>query len=132
MTPDELAAPGTEHAMQRAYFCWCNQQTEDPRLKRCFAIPNGGERNKAVASRLKSEGVKSGVPDVFVPIPVGIYHGLYIEFKKPGREKHKNGGLSDEQSDWKEYFLSQNYGYFVAYSYGQAADTVVKYLRHSN
>lgn len=132
MTPEELEAPGTEHAIQRAFFCWINQQTIDLRLKRAHAIPNGGERNKAVASRLKAEGVKQGVPDVFVPIPVGIYHGLYIEFKKSGREKHKNGGLSAEQVEWRDYFISENYAYLVAYSYRQAAEACLQYLSHNS
>lgn len=131
MTPEQLAKPNTEHAHQRAFFCWLNQHG-DLRLKRAFAIPNGGERNKAVASRLKAEGVKTGVPDTFIPIPVGIYHGLWIEFKKPGIEGHKDGGLKKDQVEWRDYLISQNYAHFVAYTHGQAADAVLRYLHHAN
>ena len=42
-------------------------------------------------------GVKPGVPDFFLAIMRGEYGGLFIEFKAPGRENEKNGGLSDEQ-----------------------------------
>jgi len=130
LTPEQLAKANTEHAHQTAFFCWIMQQTVDERLKFSFAIPNGGERNIKVASRLKAEGTRQGVADTFIPIPVGTYHGLWIEFKKPGRENHKEGGLSDEQVKWRDYFISQNYAYFVAYSYRQAIDAVVIYLSH--
>lgn len=130
MTPEQVAKAGTEAAHQSAFMCWCNQQS-DTRLKRAFHVPNGGTRNKAEASRLKSQGVKAGVPDVFIPIPCGQYHGLWIEFKKPGLENRKNGGLRDDQVEYRDYLLSQNFGYFVAYSYLQAIDVVVQYLSHA-
>ena len=46
-------------------------------------------------------GVKSGVPDLMLPIPKGGYHGLFIELKK------EVGGItSKEQIDWSQ-FLNQ-------------------------
>ena len=131
MTPEQLAKAGTEHAHQRGFFCWISQQKHDERLKMSFAIPNGGERNKIVASRMKAEGVRQGVADVFVPIPCGQYHGLWIEFKKPGIENHKNGGLRPDQVVFRDYVLSQNFGYFVAYSYLSAIEVVLNYLSHN-
>lgn len=131
MTPETLGKPQTEHAQQVAFFAWCAIQSKtDPRFKWVHAIPNGGERNKIVASRMKSEGVRSGVADVFLPIPCGQWHGLYIEFKKPGLENHKNGGLKPEQLVFRDFALSQNFGYFVAYSWLQAKETVLNYLSH--
>ena len=57
-----------------------------------FAIPNGGFRNKATAGRLKAEGVKSGVSDIFLPVPTNEYHGLFLELKvgknKPTEEQY--------------------------------------------
>ncbi len=126
MTPEQLAKPGTEHSQQVAFMCWCQQQDHDTRLKRAFAIPNGGQRNKVTASRLKAEGVKKGVPDVFIPVPVGTYHGLWIEFKK------KQGRASKEQLDWLDYLQSQNYSCFVAYSYCQAMDAALDYIKQGN
>lgn len=129
MTPEELAKPGTEHAHQRAFFCWCNQQQYDSRIRRAFAIPNGGERNVAVAARLKAEGVKPGVPDVFLPIPVFTSNGLWIEFKKPGDDSGKGKGvLSQDQKEWQSYLISQNYSHFVAYTHLQAQQAVLQYL----
>lgn len=60
-------------------------------VDRTYAIPNGGDRSKRAAGRLKAEGVRAGVADVFVSLPSGTAHGLYIEMKsmtgKPSREQ---------------------------------------------
>jgi hypothetical protein len=48
-----------------------------------FAIPNGGQRNIIVASKLKAEGVRAGVPDLFLAFPKKDAAGLFIEMKKP-------------------------------------------------
>lgn len=46
-----------------------------------YHVPNGGHRVKAVAARLKGQGVKAGVPDLVLPMARGGWFGLYIEFK---------------------------------------------------
>lgn len=57
----------------------------DPRFDAIFAIPNGGHRHKAVAAKLKAQGVKAGIPDIMVPVGIDIaerhYNGLFIELK---------------------------------------------------
>ncbi|MBC3486703.1 VRR-NUC domain-containing protein [Pseudomonas sp. SWRI50] len=49
--------------------------------KLIYHVPNGGHRIKAVAAKLKGQGVKAGVPDLVLPMARGGYFGLYIEFK---------------------------------------------------
>ena len=63
-----------------------------------FAIPNGGERNIIVATRMKAEGVRRGVPDLFLALPKRSYHGLFIELKKP-----KGGKVSEHQKEYIKY-----------------------------
>lgn len=46
-----------------------------------YHVPNGGHRHKATAGKLKSQGVRAGMPDINVDIPRGGFHGLRIEFK---------------------------------------------------
>lgn len=85
--PAGLPAP-SEHDEQAALFQWAAlHEGEEPRLRLLFAIPNGGKRSKATAGRLKAEGVKAGVPDVFLPAMMGrigeLYNGgLFIELKR--------------------------------------------------
>ncbi|AXO88424.1 VRR-NUC domain-containing protein [Pseudomonas parafulva] len=50
-------------------------------FKLIYHVPNGGHRVKAVAGKLKAQGVKAGVPDLVLPMARGGYFGLYIEFK---------------------------------------------------
>ena len=53
-----------------------------PGVDLIYAIPNGGSRNKIEAAHLKRQGVKAGVPDLFLPVARQGKHGLYIEILK--------------------------------------------------
>ena len=75
-----------------------------PELKLLYHIPNGGKRSKSEAGRFKAEGVKSGVPDICLPVARGKYNGLYLELKK----KH-GGKLSDNQKSWIENLSREGY-----------------------
>jgi hypothetical protein len=93
MTDDRLP---TEHEEQRELVRWFRQTYKGVRI---FAIPNGGQRSRAAAGRLKAEGVSAGVPDLFVPV-----WGLWIEMKR-----QKGGVVSAEQKDWINYLQSVNH-----------------------
>ena len=71
----------SEHDTQAAFFRWASFQ-RIPGLEQMHAIPNGGARHPAVARKLKAEGVKPGVPDVYWPVVRGAFIGLAIEFKQ--------------------------------------------------
>ena len=66
-----------------------------PELRLLFHIPNGGKRSKSEAVRFRAAGVRSGVPDLFLPCSRGGYHGLWIEMKAMG------GRVSREQEQWR-------------------------------
>ena len=68
-----------------------------------WATPNGGKRDGRTAARLKKEGVKAGVPDLFVAKPYDGYHGLFIEMKV-GDNK-----LTDKQKDMFSRLASEGY-----------------------
>ena len=115
----------TESEEQRAVFEWAAIQCLlDPRLLLLFHIPNGGLRNKATAVRMKAEGVKAGVPDLCLPVPAGIYHGLFIEMKK----RDRSNGLSKEQRNWISMLRSQGYRAEVAYGADDAIRMIEEYL----
>lgn len=123
MDPATYAArTNTEHAHQVALFMWAKAWSKDePRLELMFAIPNGGQRNKAVASRMKAEGVKAGVPDIMLPVPAVVTgftsHGLFIELKRPKTGSQRKGTTSEQQSKFWHPRL-QAEGYFVATCFG--------------
>lgn len=116
-----------------------------PELAWFHAIPNGGERDKVTAGKLKAEGVKAGVWDTFLPVPspydvrhytdngaphyseTYAYMGLYIEFKTPDRLQEKNAGLSDAQIKFGSEVGEQGYCMRVAYSWREAANNVMEY-----
>lgn len=89
-----------------------------------FAIPNGGQRNIIVASKLKAEGVRAGVPDLFLAVPRHNCHGLFIEMKKP-----KGGSTSKQQEDMISMLDSQGYHAVVAHGWIQAKTSIECYLR---
>jgi len=124
MTPEQLAKAGTEHAHQVALMAWCALNFEVyPKLKLLFAIPNGGERNPVVAARLKAEGVRSGVPDLMLPVARHGRFGLFIEMKKP-----KQGKVQGSQAEWHRDLDTEGYGVAVCFGWEEARDCLVQYL----
>ena len=112
-----------EDLEQATLIQWCNLQScKSSELKLIFAIPNGGYRNKAEARKLKATGTKSGVPDLFLPVPRSPKHGLFIEMKV-GRNK-----CTDNQKKWIRNLLEQGYEVKVCYSCEEAIQVIKKYL----
>lgn len=122
ITPEQLAGE-TEDSQQRALICYCGQQNKYPELKRIFAIPNGGFRNIREAAKFKTTGTRSGVPDLFLPIARGKWHGLFVELKKV-----KGGVTSPEQKDWIAFLRGQGYGAIVCHGWIEARDHIIQYL----
>lgn len=129
LTPEGYAKSETEHAQQVALFMWAGMlATQWPALELLYAIPNGGLRNKATAAMLKAEGVKSGFPDVGLPVPRHGYAGCFIEMKKP-KGKTAAGSLSPDQRDfWHPRLTQEGYYVTVCYSYEDARKCLCWYL----
>jgi hypothetical protein len=65
---------GNEHEEQVALFEWAAwNSSKYKELELMFAIPNGGQRHVVVARKLKDEGVKAGVPDIFLPAQATVW-----------------------------------------------------------
>lgn len=133
INPEDLAGD-SEHSQQVALFAWAALSVgKYPALAYMFAIPNGGLRDMRTAVSLKAEGVRSGVPDIFLPYPkerwlYKWYHGCFIEMKKEKHRNHKNGGCSEEQLDFIAYAVSAGYYCKVCYTWTEARDTLIAYL----
>lgn len=134
ITPEDLAKSGSEDGEQMALFCWAADNVGTyPQLKWLHAIPNGGQRNVIEAGKLVAAGTRSGIWDVFLPLPIQTewavqYAGLYIEMKRKERRKHKDGGLSKEQLEFGAYATSVGYYCAICYSWEEARDILIKYL----
>ena len=76
-----------------------------------------------VASKLKAEGVLSGVPDLHIPIAKKGFHGLYIELKNG-----KIGKVSDNQKTIMEKLQSEGYQCEVCRSFDEFRNVVDYYM----
>ena len=93
-----------------------------PECKYLFHVPNGGSRNAIEAKNLKRQGVKSGVPDLFLPLPNKTYHGLFIEMKYGKNKPTQN------QKEWIKYLNYVGYLAVVCYSAEEAINIIKKYI----
>jgi hypothetical protein len=92
-------------------------------LKSLYHTPNGGKRNVIEAARLKKEGVKSGTPDLCLPLNNGRYGALYIEVKT------QKGRLSDNQRQWIDLLNRQGNLAIVCRSLDEARAAIMDYIK---
>ena len=117
-------APRTEHAEAVTLMRVIKyHEGKYPSLKLLFAVPNGGDRNKIVAAKMKAEGIKEGVPDYIFPVPCGTYNGLAIELKS------MTGYASREQKNWIEQLRNNGWRAEVCRGWESAWSVVQDYLQ---
>ena len=115
---------GSEHDLQKHICKWAKlMEGQYPELRLLHAIPNGGQRHVLVATKLKAEGVKAGVPDICLPVARGGYHGLYIEVKRSG------GKPSLSQSGWIADLVEQGYRVAIINDAQTVKDLIITYLK---
>lgn len=121
----ESAITPLEVEIQISFATWCwRMGVRYPELRQGFHIPNGEDRHAAVGKKLVAMGVKSGVPDWFLPVARGGYHGFFIEFKRPG-----GGKPSPKQVLWLEYLEAAGYLVRVYRDWEVAAKATIAYLQ---
>ena len=116
---DKTAYPYRSTGTNLVVFQWADYN----HIPLMFAIPNGGSRHPIEAKHLKEQGVKAGVPDIFLPMPRGEYHGMFIEMKRL-----KGGRLSPEQTQWLHDLSEQGYAATVCKGWEVAAEFIKRYL----
>lgn len=94
-----------------------------------FHVPNGGKRNAREGARLKAQGVKAGVPDIFVPMPVGSHFGLFIEMKRALEHGKPKPVVSGQQRMMMDMLTAQGYKCVVAYGADDAIMILEQYLK---
>ena len=104
-----------ESAEQIGFVNWFEDRFPGVRI---FHIPNGGHREISVAKKLRYEGVRPGVPDLYVPA-----WKLWIEMKRT-----KGGRLSPDQKDWIAYLEVIGDTVIVAHGAREASAKVLDFL----
>ena len=111
----------SEHDDQKAIFDYA-KVAPDRGWDNLFAIPNAAKRTYAMTNWLKAEGMKSGVPDMCLPVARAGFHGLFIEQKvKPNKQE-------PAQKVWELRLTAQGYAYWLSYSSGETIDVINEYL----
>ena len=111
---------------QAAFFSWAAYY---PQLKWMHASLNGAylhgnKLQRAIQwARLKAQGAKPGVLDVFLPMVKPPYHGLYIEMKRSDGK----GSLTTDQKKFKAYAELQGYKVVVCEGTRAAIQAVKEY-----
>jgi len=131
ITPEKLAASGTEDGTQRAYLQYCRTQLQPhfPEVMTMFHVPNGGQRGseldaKITMAKLKSMGLVPGVPDIVLPLARCGYNALMIEFKKPDG----SGRLHDDQVKYIEDARAADILVAVLDRWSEASAVTLHYL----
>ncbi len=125
-----VAGAGSESQTQQALFAWWSLVHQRFNLPEnvLMAIPNGGARNAITGARLRAEGVRAGIPDVFLAAPSGNTHGLFIEVKRPKLPGRAKGQVSASQRAVAEELQAQGYRVVVAYGEQEAINAICDYL----
>lgn len=154
-------AKASEHSHQAALFMWANMAchyglhvanhkeayTEQgwaikhargdlvPQLKWLHAIHNQGHGDAIRGGKAKAEGVKAGVFDMFLPVPISFnrqdhdgptkisFHGLYLELKVG------NNNPSDKQIEFGQDMAIANYRARTAWGWLEARQIILAYLQ---
>lgn len=114
----------SEHSEQRKLIIWASWEIKSiPELALLFSIPNAGKRTQQQAAWMIAEGLKSGVPDLFLPVMRYGKGGLFIEMKS------EKGKLSENQIKWRDRLIVQGYEYALCRTAEEAMKNIKEYLR---
>lgn len=115
----------SETTEQINLFTWAERNKKFiPELELMYHVPNEGKRTNG--GLLKMAGLKSGVPDVCLPVARMGFHGLYIEMKF-GKNK-----TTKDQEAYMKLLREQEYKTAVAYSFEEARAIIRRYLEKAN
>lgn len=86
-----------------------------PELEFFYANANGGFRHKAVAGKMKAQGLRAGVPDYSLDVARRGFHGLRLELKR------RTGVVtSPVQAKWLQFLTDQGYWAIVCKGWEEA------------
>jgi len=114
----------TESREQKTLFEWAKlMEGRWPELGLLYHIPNEGKRSRTTGARMRAEGLRSGVPDICLPVARGGHHGLYIELKRV-----KNSRVTKDQLEWISALVAQGYVAAVCRGCDEAISLITDYM----
>ena len=114
----------TEEQEQAALVRWSAlRSAQVPALALLYHVPNAGSKHINYAVRQKRQGLKSGVPDLCLPVARHGQHGLYVEMKK-----REGGKVSKAQADWHTRLRAEGYRVVVCEGWEAAQQAICEYL----
>jgi len=133
----ELCAvrPLNEGGHQKAVFVWAAWSLgKYPALRWLHSSQAGAKMTPATAGKMKAEGMKAGVPDIFLDVPRRGFNGLRIELKVPEQRNTKGtiakskGVLSAEQKEWLAHYTASGFCAHVCYGWEDTVRVIESYL----
>lgn len=97
-----------------------------PELAFLFHIKNETTEGAQRVAVDRAMGVKKGVPDLFLPVARGQYHGLFIELK------NETGRANDAQEWWGAKLTENGYFWEVCHGWESATRVIEWYLSLKN
>lgn len=125
LPPKPRKSPRREESrIQRAVIAWWAAKHKEFGVPECllFAIPNGLWLGAKAGKFAKLEGLRSGVSDLFLAIPRGRWHGLFMELKT------ETGTASDAQEAFILAAQAQGYCAVVRQGYDETVGMIETYL----
>ena len=119
---------------QAALFRWAEQHSHFyPELALLNGSLNGVRLSTGQAVKAKKQGMKSGFPDIQLPVAMGGYHGLFIELKIKPYRNHKNKivypKVSDDQKWWQARLREQGNRSEICKGFDAAMIEILNYLQ---
>jgi len=127
----QIMDASSEHTEQVWFFRWL--KVAHPKVWGvAYAVPNGGYRSPMTAANLREEGVKSGVPDICIPV-IRVSRNnsspaLYIEMKRKGTTGKPKGTLTQPQKEFMVKLIEAGNSVRLCYGSEEAEAVVNAYL----
>lgn len=129
-----------EHDLQCAVMEWASlQQTKWPELRWLYATMQPSKLTPRQAHRFKLAGIKAGVPDLHLPVPIlhtppsqEFTPGLWIELKAPGTAPSTTQkewyALSATQKEWHSVLTELGHEVWICRDLESAIRIITDYL----
>ena len=109
---------------QAKVIAWARANENNyPYLWMLHSSLNGVKMTKAQAGRAIAQGMLSGVPDLFLPVPKNGYHGLFIEMK------YGSNKVTENQEKFLQNAANVGYAVSVCYSANEAIKRIEDYYQ---